>query len=135
MTDNYRKLSAGEIAQLQAQGCTAQNWDTIHVAEAFSADYVRNVEFYGTVQLGSNREEIEVTHDFRKHCGIRNAVLKDVCIGDNCLIENVRNYINNYQIGERCLISNVCAIETTPGHPTARERLFRYSTKSARGTS
>ena len=115
MTDNYRKLSAGEIAQLQAQGCTAQNWDTIHVAEAFSADYVRNVEFYGTVQLGSNREEIEVTHDFRKHCGIRNAVLKDVCIGDNCLIENVRNYINNYQIGERCLISNVCAIETTPG--------------------
>ena len=115
MTENYRKLSTSEIAQLQAQGCTAQDWNLISVSQEFSADFIQNVEFYGSVQLGSNQEDIEVTNDFYKHSGIRNAVLKDVQIGDNCLIENIRNYINNYHIGDRCYISNVCAIETTPG--------------------
>lgn len=115
MTQNYRKLSAGEIAQLQAQGCTAQQWDQIEVAPTFEARYIQDVQFYGTVQLGTNQGEIEVTEGFSKHCAIRHAVLKDVSIGDNCLIENIRNYINNYQIGDGCYISNVCSIETTPG--------------------
>ena len=36
-------------------------------------------------------------------------------IGDNCLIENIGNYINNYTIGANCYISNVCVMETIEG--------------------
>ena len=115
MTKNYRNLTTEEIHSLEAQGCTAQDWNLLRVAPGFSPQNIRNVEFYGTVCLGSTEGDIEVSPGFMKHCGLRNAVLKDVTIGDNCLIENVRNYIHNYQIGQGCLISNVCAIETTPG--------------------
>jgi len=38
-----------------------------------------------------------------------------VTVGDNCLVENVGNYINNYVIGDDCYISNVCTMETTEG--------------------
>ena len=115
MTKNYRNLTTEEIHSLEAQGCTAQDWNQLRVAPGFSPQDIRNGEFYGTVCLGSTEGSIEVSPGFQKHCGLRNAVLKDVTIGDNCLIENVRNYIHNYHIGQGCLISNVCAIETTPG--------------------
>ena len=36
-------------------------------------------------------------------------------MGDNCLIENIGNYINNYTIGNDCYISNICTLETTEG--------------------
>ena len=50
-----------------------------------------------------------------KHSGINNAALRNVTVGDNCLIENIGNYINNYTIGDDCYISNVCTMETTEG--------------------
>ena len=36
-------------------------------------------------------------------------------MGDNCLIEKVGNFINNYTIGADCYISNICTMETTEG--------------------
>ena len=33
--------------------------------------------------------------------------LRNVTIGDDCLIENVGNFINNYTIGDDCYISNI----------------------------
>ena len=50
-----------------------------------------------------------------KRSGIYNATLRNVTVGDNCLVENVGNYINNYVIGDDCYISNVCTMETTEG--------------------
>lgn len=108
-----RNLKDCEINILTSNGCTAEDWSKINVAEDFDVAYVRNVEFFGNVKLGSNSGSIEVSEGFSKHCAIRNATLKDVEIGDNCLIENVRGYINNYYIGNDCLISNVHCIETT----------------------
>lgn len=108
-----RNLKDCEINILTSNGCTAEDWSKIKVAEDFDVAYVRNVEFFGNVKLGSNSGSIEVSEGFSKHCAIRNATLKDVEIGDNCLIENVRGYINNYYIGNDCLISNVHCIETT----------------------
>jgi NDP-sugar pyrophosphorylase family protein len=56
-----------------------------------------------------------VSRGFLKHSGINNATLRNVTIGDNCLIENIGNFINNYTIGDDCYISNVSTIETTEG--------------------
>ena len=60
-------------------------------------------------------EILEVSKDFFKHSGVYNATLRNVSVGDNCLIENIGNFINNYTIGNECYISNVCTMETTEG--------------------
>lgn len=100
---------------LKQSNCIAEDWDNILVAEQFDAQYVRNASFYGTVSIGALTEEIDIGQGFRKHAGIYDAVLKNVTVGDNCLIEKVRSYILNYQIGNRCVISDVSVVQSTPG--------------------
>ena len=60
-------------------------------------------------------KDLEVSKGFMKHSGIRNATLRNVIIGNDCLIENIGNFINNYTIGNECYISNVNTMETTEG--------------------
>ena len=110
-----RLLSEQEINILELNGCQAEDWTAVSVSEDFTPDYLRNVMFYGDVSLGVFERTIEVTPGFSKHSGIRNATLRNVTIGDNCLIENIGNYINNYTIGANCYISNVCVMETIEG--------------------
>jgi hypothetical protein len=69
--------------------------------------------FYGDILLGSFDKQVEVSHGFFKHSGINDATLRNVTVGDNCLIEKVGNFINNYTIGNDCYISNICTLETT----------------------
>lgn len=111
----YRLLTDEEIALLEDHGCQAENWEAIMVAEDFKPTYVHDVTFYGDIQLGVFEKNIEVSRGFLKHSGLRNATLRNVCIGDNSLVENIGNYINNYTIGEECYISNVSTMETTEG--------------------
>ncbi len=111
--EDYRSLTEEEIEQLQKQGCSAEDWTAINVAEDFTADYIINTDFYGDINLGVFEKNIEIYEDFAKHSGIKNAVLKNVTIGDNCLIEGIGNFISNYEIGEECYISNVGKISAT----------------------
>ena len=110
---DYRLLSDEEIGILEENGCTAEDWTSLNVDYDFNPAFIRNVRFYGTVNLGVFEKNIEVTNGFMKHSGISNATLRNVTIGDNCLIENVRCYINNYVIGDECCICNVATMETT----------------------
>ncbi len=111
--DEYRLLTNEEISILEDNGCMAEDWTSINVAADFKPTYIKNVNFYGDVFLGVFEKNIEVSNGFIRHSGIRNATLRNVSIGDNCLIENIGNYINNYAIGEECYICNVCTMETT----------------------
>lgn len=110
---DYRLLSDEEIGILEENGCTAEDWTSLNVDYDFNPTFIRNVRFYGTVNLGVFEKNIEVTNGFMKHSGISNATLRNVTIGDNCLIENVGCYINNYVIGDECCICNVATMETT----------------------
>ena len=110
-----RTLSDTEITILEDQGCWAEDWSNIQVDEDFQPTFLRRVMFYGKITLGVFETSIEVSKDFYKHTGIFNATLRNVAIGDNCLIENVGNYINNYTIGDGCYISNISTLETTEG--------------------
>ena len=107
-----RKLTEKEINTLERQGCTAQDWALVSVADAFRPEYVQWTDFYGQVALGCFEEEVEISAGFSKHSGIRHATLRNTEIGDNCLIEHVGGYINNYRIGNHCLILNADVIET-----------------------
>lgn len=102
-----RSLTIEEIETLERHGCTADDWGTITVAEDFTPEHLSNVTFCGEVCLGVFDKQIEVEDGFMRHSGIRNAVLHDVAVGDNCLIENIGCYISRYDIGEECCIANV----------------------------
>lgn len=108
-----RSLTVDEIEILEKNGCRAEDWTGISVAEDFSPEYLRDVCFYGEVVLGVFDKTIQIDDGFSRHSGIYRAVLRDVTIGDNCLIENIGNYISRYDIGEECVISNVGMIATT----------------------
>ena len=111
----YRQLTQEEINILESRGCKAQDWDLITVAPGFDPCYIRNTSFYGDVRIGYFSKEIEVSKGFVKHSGIKSTTLRNVTIGNDCLIENIGNFINNYTIGDGCYISNVNTIETTEG--------------------
>ncbi|MCQ2256515.1 MAG: DUF4954 family protein [Bacteroidaceae bacterium] len=110
-----RQLEDIEIAQLEERGCWAEEWTDIWVDEAFSASQMTNVQMYGHVEIGNMSGSIEVEEGFLRRCSIRNSTLRNIIIGDDCLIENVRGYISNYQIGDRCYISNVGIISAQEG--------------------
>lgn len=112
----YRSLTFEEIEILESNSCWAEDWSRVEVAEdGFQAKFFHRVMFYGDVQLGSVQKEVEITKGFVKHSGINDATLRNVTIGNDCLIEKVGNYINNYTIGDDCLISNISVMETTEG--------------------
>ena len=112
----YRSLTFEEIDTLERNSCWAEDWSRVEVTEeGFQAKYFHRVMFYGDIRLGSFQKNIEITKDFVKHSGINDATLRNVTVGDDCLIEKVGNYINNYTIGNDCLISNISVMETTEG--------------------
>ncbi len=113
--EDYRSLTFEEIGILERGGCQAEDWNKVLVAEGFRAEPLKNVSFYGDVRLGVFEKDLEVSKGFMKHSGIRNATLRNVIIGNDCLIENIGNFINNYTIGNECYISNVNTMETTEG--------------------
>jgi len=108
-----RSLREEEIECLKANGCQAEDWKMVNVSDRFDPNCVHRVTFYGHVAIGDCSGSIEVSKGFVKRCGINNATLRNVTIGDNCLIENIGNYMNNVEIGDNCHISNVCTIEST----------------------
>ena len=108
-------MTQEEIGVLESNSCWAENWEHVQVAEAFSPYGFHRVVFYGDIRLGVFEKQVEVTNGFTKHAGINDATLRNVTVGDNCLIEKIGNFINNYTIGDDCYISNICTMETTEG--------------------
>lgn len=116
----YRKLAEEEILRLKSQACLADDWTQVSVDEAFKVDYVHHTRFSGTVHLGLFEKEFVLPGGIRKHSGLRHVTLHNVTVGDNCCIENMQNYIANYDIGHDTFIENVDMIlvdgETTFGN-------------------
>ncbi len=116
----YRTLTADEINILRNNNCWAEDWERVTVTERFFPNFMHRVMLYGDVQIGAFEKVVEITEGFFKHTGINDATLRNVRIGDNCLIEKIGNYINNVSIGDDCIITNVSTIETK-GQPTYGE--------------
>lgn len=113
--ENYRLLREEEIQVLEQNGCWAEDWEHVMVDEAFKPYNFHRVVFYGNIRLGRFDKQVEVSKGFMKHSGINDATLRNVSVGNNCLIEKVGNFINNYTIGDDCYISNISTMETLEG--------------------
>lgn len=110
--EKYRRLTSEEIEVLKSQMCYASDWNAIEVAEDFSPENVRYARFSGNIRLGTFRKEFQLAGGMVKHSGIYYATLHNVMVGDDCCIENVKNYIANYRIGSGTFIENVDIILT-----------------------
>ena len=108
----FLRLTAEQIAVLEAQSCRCENWSEVTVAEDFDPKYVRNVNFSGQVRLGSFNKTFTLAGGIRKHSGIYHATLHNVVVGDDCMVEHIRNYIANYIIGDGSYIENVTDLIT-----------------------
>ena len=113
---NYRHLTPEETATLEDNGCKAEDWNGVMVSiDGFDPKFIHRVSFYGNVLLGATRKSIEITKGFFCHSGIDDATLRNVTVGNDCLIKHIGNYINDYTIGDECYIANVATVETTEG--------------------
>ena len=113
--NDYRPLTSEEIEVLKSNDCWAEDWTSVNVSENFKPNFMHRVMLYGEVNIGGFDKNVEVSQGFVKHSGINNTTLRNVTVGDDCLIENVGNFINNYTIGDDCYISNISTMETTEG--------------------
>ena len=112
---DYRQLTQEEIQVLENNVCWAEDWTRVLVDPEFRPYNFHRVMFYGDIRLGKFEKKIEVAKGFFKHSGINDATLRNVSVGNDCLIEKVGNFINNYTIGDDCYISNISTLETTEG--------------------
>ena len=108
----YNKINEAGIELLKKQGCAAEDWDKVLITNESALEYIENVKFSGEVKIGALDGEFTLPGGVKKHAGIRNATLHNVTVGDNCLIENVSNYIANYEIGHDTYIENVDLVLT-----------------------
>lgn len=103
----YRSLTDDEVCRLKGQSCLADDWEKVRVAETFDTAFVHHTRFSGEVKLGVFHSEFTLPGGIKKHSGLRHVTLHNVTVGDNCCIENIQNYIANYEIGEDTFIENV----------------------------
>jgi hypothetical protein len=104
---NYRSLSEKEIATMTVYGCSADNWKDVQVTEDFSPAFISNVHFSGTAFLGTYQKVFELAGGVKKHAGIYNCILHNCIVGNDVFIDEIHNYIANYNIQEGSYIENV----------------------------
>ena len=112
--NSFRKLLPEDIAILENNRCSADNWDFIDVDPSIDLNRMRNVHFGGHVRLGDNTGS-SIFDGIEHPCGIKNAFIKDCHIGDNVFISDVGSCIQNYTIGNNVIIQDVFALIARPG--------------------
>lgn len=68
---NYRALTSEEIKRLEAQACTATDWNEVQVAEDFTPEYIHHTRFSGKVRLGVFEGEFRLAGAYANMQGFR----------------------------------------------------------------
>ena len=107
MANGYRALSAEEIDILLLQGCDAEDFSTIEVAEGFDPSRVRATHFSGSIKIGVLEKRISFFGGVEEPAGIYHARIHNCVIGNNVYISNIENYIANYVIEDEVVIRHI----------------------------
>lgn len=102
----YRPLTDVEIRQLEHQGCRADEWAAVRVADAFRPETVAMVRFCGDVRLGEFGRPVELAPGVRVPSGVTRAVLSDCTVGDGCLVRDVGCYLHGYRLDDGAMVMN-----------------------------
>lgn len=106
---SHRALTDTEKTALQNQGCFSSDWSKIQVSDPFSADFVHQVRFEGSVKVGKLGGSIETTSGDRFTSGLYSCRIENCEIGNDVLLDNVQE-VKNYQISDAVIIKNVQSI-------------------------
>ena len=118
----YRKLTTEEIGLLKQQCCTAEDWNQIEVHPELNTKYMRHVRLSGHCRIGKFDKAFTMPGGIHKHSGLFHATLHNTTVGNDCCIENIKNYIANYDIEDDCFIENVDIILPTGQQVSATAR-------------
>lgn len=107
-----RNLTSSEIEKLEKQGCRAESWDSVLVADPFVPERFYQTTFLGKVSIA--RQDGFLTSDMDKAlpCGISRAVVYDCIIGENNRIDDV-GFLSGYKTGKNVMICHVGSMEIT----------------------
>ena len=103
---HYRNLTSYEIEVLVRNNNTSDNWNNIHVSDAFNPELVKNCKFYGLVRVGKLESISLEYHNVCLPVGLYNSIIISCDFGDNVIVNNV-NYMSHYIIGNEVIILNV----------------------------
>jgi hypothetical protein len=109
---SYRTLTAYEIEVLVRNNNTSDNWNRIHVSDAFNPELVKNCKFYGLVRIGKLEPVSLSYHNVCLPVGLYNSTIISCDFGDNVVVSNV-NYMSHYITGNEVMISNVHELHIT----------------------
>jgi hypothetical protein len=114
-----RTLTDEEVARLERQGNSAEEWSRVLISTHFDPERVRNCQFFGSVVLGRFAARVKLADGVELPAGVWNSTIVDSVLGDDVLIRNVA-LLANYVIGPRAAVVDcgqvVCEGETTFGN-------------------
>ena len=108
----HRKLNASEIEALVRNDNTADDWNTIFVADAFDPQLVKHCHFFGMVRIGKLEAYYLEFNNIRLPVGLYNSTICACDFGDNVVVHNV-NFLSHYIIGNEVILFNVNEMATT----------------------
>ena len=111
----FQPLTNQQVDILQANGCSAQNWDKVLVSEKFSPEFVHQARFEGDVSLGDFSTSLQIDAGVTKQAGVYNACLINCTVSDGTRVANIGRHIANYNIAENACIEDVGQMITEPG--------------------
>lgn len=109
---HYRNLTAYEIEVLVRNNNTSNNWNNIHVSDAFNPELVKHCKFYGLVRIGKLETISLEYHNVCLPVGLYNSTIISCDFGDNVIVNNV-NYMSHYIIGNEVILLNVDELHAT----------------------
>jgi Domain of unknown function (DUF4954)/Domain of unknown function (DUF6819) len=112
LRDDFRNLTGPEISDLMSNGCTCSDWNCVMVKDGFEAKKCVNVIFSGNIKLGVFDKPFIDESGVSIPRGIFNARLHNCTIGSNVIINNIGDYIANYNIEDNVVIKNCGKIRT-----------------------
>jgi len=101
------KLSTQQIATLTNQGCRSDNWSLVRIATGLDLSRIHHTYFSGEVYIGLMEKQVMLFGGIQRNTGIYNATIHNCRIGNNVYINNVENYIANYEIEDDVVIDHV----------------------------
>ena len=107
---DYRRLTEDEVLQLKSQSCLADEFGEMYQLQTgFNCEYVHHSPgFSGEVKLGVFDAEFTLPGGIRKHFRIASCNFAQCdSTGITAALQNIQNYIANYEIGNDTFIENV----------------------------
>lgn len=109
---DFRNISSAEIKVLKKNSCTCDDWTMVKVKDGFDPSGCINVIFSGKISLGVFKEPFIDKSGISFPGGIRNARLHNCNVGSDVVINNIGDYIANYNIENKAVIINCGKIST-----------------------